>query len=209
MPMTTQTTVANSRNRPQLRSDADGMSVDADVLVIGGGPAGCWAAVSAAEAGASVVLADKGYCGTTGATASAGVGVWYIEPDDEAREQAIRSREELGGWLVDRRWMHRVLDKTYERVGLLADWGYPFPTGEDGDQVRRSLDGPEYMRRMRKQVVRSRVRILDHSPAIELLRDAGGAVSGARGIRRQHGDAWTVEAGAVVVATGGCAFLSG
>ena len=43
--------------------------------------------------------------------------------------------------------------------------------------MRRSLDGPEYMRRMRKQVVRSRVRILDHSPALELLRDADGAVA--------------------------------
>jgi succinate dehydrogenase/fumarate reductase flavoprotein subunit len=201
--------VGNGPMRPHLGEDEDGVIAAANVLVIGGGPAGCWAAISAAEAGASVVLADKGYCGTTGATASAGVGVWYVEPDDEAREQAIRSREELGGWLVDRRWMHRVLDKTYERVGLLADWGYPFPTAEDGDQVRRSLDGPEYMRRMRKQVVRSRVRILDHSPAIELLRDASGAVSGARGIRRQHGDAWTVNAGAVVIATGGCAFLSG
>src|ERR1700744_3174673 len=125
MPMT-QTKVVSSRSRPQLRSDGEGVTVKPDVLVIGGGPAGCWAAVSAAEAGASVVLADKGYCGTTGATASAGVGVWEIEPEEEAREKAIQSREELGGWLVDRRWMHRVLDKTYSRVGQLADWGYPF-----------------------------------------------------------------------------------
>ena len=99
----TTASVGNGPMRPQLGQDEDGVIATADVLVIGGGPAGCWAAISAAEAGASVVLADKGYCGTTGATASAGVGVWYVEPDDEAREQAIRSREELGGWLVDRR----------------------------------------------------------------------------------------------------------
>jgi succinate dehydrogenase/fumarate reductase flavoprotein subunit len=165
--------------------------------------------VSAAEAGASVVLADKGYCGTTGATASAGVGVWYIEPEEEAREKAIQSREELGGWLVDRRWMHRVLDKTYSRVGQLADWGYPFRTDDQGQEFRRNLDGPEYMRRMRKQVVRSRVRILDHSPALELLQDRSGALAGARGVRTQAGDTWTVSARAVVIATGGCAFQSG
>jgi succinate dehydrogenase/fumarate reductase flavoprotein subunit len=205
----TQTATGNGRTRPQLRGSDDGVLVDADVLVIGGGPAGCWAAIAAAESGASVVLADKGYCGTTGATASAGVGVWYVEPEDEAREKAIQSREELGGWLVDRRWMHRVLDETYARVGQLGDWGYPFPTDDQGRQVRRSLDGPEYMRRMRKQVVRSRVRILDHSPAIELLRDDAGELAGARGVRRQEGDTWTVRAGAVVVATGGCAFRSG
>jgi len=192
-----------------LNAADDGVSIDADVLVIGGGPAGCWAAVSAANAGAQVVLVDKGYCGTTGATASAGVGVWYVEPEQDARERAIQSREALSGWLVDRRWMHRVLDETYARVGQLADWGYPFPLDDEGRQVRRLLDGPEYMRRMRKQVVRSRARILDHSPALELLRDRSGAVAGARGVRRQHDHTWTVNAGAVVIATGGCAFLSG
>jgi succinate dehydrogenase/fumarate reductase flavoprotein subunit len=199
----------NIISRPKLSVTPDGASAAADVLVLGGGPAGCWAALCAAEAGASVVLADKGYCGTTGATASAGVGVWYVEPEEEAREQAIQSREAMGGWLVDRRWMHRVLDETYAQVGRLADWGYPFPTDEQGRQVRGALDGPEYMRRMRRQVVRSRVRILDHSPALELLRGEDGQVTGARGVRPQHGDTWTVYAGAVVVATGGCAFLSG
>jgi succinate dehydrogenase/fumarate reductase flavoprotein subunit len=195
--------------RPELGADGNGVSARADVLVIGGGPAGCWAAITAAEYGASVVLVDKGYCGTSGATASAGTGVWYVEPDADAREEAIQSREAMGGWLVDRRWMHRVLDKTYEQMNRLAEWGYPFPVDEDGKQVRRGVQGPEYMRRMRKLVVRSRVRILDQSPALELLCNSGGEVVGARGVRRQRGDAWTVHSGAVVVASGGCAFLSG
>ena len=51
---------------------------EADVLVIGGGPAGTWAAIQAAQAGASVILADKGYCGSSGATAAAGTAVWYL-----------------------------------------------------------------------------------------------------------------------------------
>ena len=37
-----------------------------DVLVIGGGPAATWAAITAAERGSQVILVDKGYCGTTG-----------------------------------------------------------------------------------------------------------------------------------------------
>lgn len=204
-----QTPVAGARNRPRLNVTDDSVTLETDVLVIGGGPAGCWAAISAAAAGGQVVLVDKGYCGTTGATASTGVGVWYVEPEETAREEAIRRSEALGGWLVDRRWMHRVLDATYARMGQLADWGYPFPTDDRGRQVRLNLDGPDYMRRMRTQVVRSRVRILDHSPALELLRDRSGAVAGARGVRRRNDDGWTVNAGAVVIATGGCAFLSG
>lgn len=199
----------NTTRRPGLTSESDGVSAHADVLVIGGGPAGCWAAITAAEHGASVVLVDKGYCGTSGATASAGTGVWYVEPDADAREGAIQSREALGGWLVDRRWMHRVLDTTYQQMNRLAEWGYPFPVNGEGKQVRKGVQGPEYMRRMRKQAVRSKVRILDQSPALELLQGGEGEVVGARGVRRQQGDAWTVHAGAVVIASGGCAFLSG
>lgn len=92
----------------------DVLTLEADVLVIGGGPAGTWAAWTAASRGAKVVLVDKGYCGTSGATAPSGVGVWYVPPDAEAREDARASREAMGGHLADRAWMDRVLDQTYE-----------------------------------------------------------------------------------------------
>lgn len=183
------------------------LELTADVLVIGGGPAATWAALKAAETGADVVLADKGYCGTSGATASAGTGVWYVPPEPQARESAMASREALGGYLADRRWMARVLDETYERVNELADAGYPFPS-VDGRQLRNGLQGPEYMRRQRIRVRRAGVRVLDHSPATELLVDAGGAVAGAAGYRRQEDRHYRVRAGAVVLASGGCAFLS-
>ena len=64
------------------------------------------------------------------------------------------------------------------------------------------------MRLMRKRTKQAGVTILDHSPALELLVDEDGAVAGASGVRRQKHDRWTVRAKAVVIATGGCAFLS-
>jgi succinate dehydrogenase/fumarate reductase flavoprotein subunit len=200
----------SEESRPSVAGPAvsqDVLSLEADVLVIGGGPGGTWAAWSAASRGARVVLVDKGYCGTSGATAPSGVGVWYVPPEPEAREDARASREAMGGHLADRSWMNRVLDRTYENVGKLADWGYPFPIDEEGQQARRSLQGPEYMKLMRKKVKQAGVRILDHSPALELLVDDDG-VAGARGVSRQTGQQWVVKAGAVVIATGGCAFLS-
>ncbi|WP_437320567.1 FAD-dependent oxidoreductase [Sorangium sp. So ce385] len=187
---------------------SDTLALEADVLVLGGGPAGTWAALAAAAQGARVVLADKGYCGSSGATAPSGVGVWYVPPAPEAREAAKASREGLGGHLADRGWMDRVLDRTWSSVNDLATWGYPFPVDDGGQPVRRSLQGPEYMRLMRKQVKLAGVRILDHSPALELLVDADGVVAGAAGVCRQLGQRWVVKAGAVVIATGGCAFLS-
>src|SRR5271156_5924130 len=110
----------------RISSAAGSVEFDADVLVIGGGPAGTWAAISAAERGARVVLADKGFCGTSGATAAAGTAVWYIDPNPALREAAMANREKMGGYLQDRRWMARVLDRTYDRSNQLADWGYPY-----------------------------------------------------------------------------------
>jgi len=194
--------------------------LDADVLVIGGGPAGCWAAITAAEAGATVVLADKGYCGSSGAAASAGHGVWYVPPNAQMREEAMASREALGGHLADRNWSSRVIDTAFHQVNRLEQWGYAFDNGGGASSSRkvgkdghvnysRGLQGPAYMRLMRRRVTSARVKILDHSPALELLTDATGQVSGAAGVRRQKGGTWSVHAKAVVIATGGCTFLSG
>jgi succinate dehydrogenase/fumarate reductase flavoprotein subunit len=180
-----------------------------DVLVIGGGPAGTWAAVKAAQAGADVMLADKGYTGASGATASVGTGVWYVDDVPELREAAMASRESLGGHLAERDWMTRVLDETHARMDELAEvQRYPFPVDAHGRPVRDDLQGPEYMRRQRSRVQRLGVRILDHTPALELLVDGDGVVSGAVVLDRNSGQTVRVEAGAVVLAAGGCAFQS-
>ncbi|MEH1872881.1 FAD-binding protein [Nostoc sp.] len=184
------------------------LDLEGDVLVIGGGPAGTWAAWSAASSGARVILVDKGYCGTTGCAAASGNGVWYVRPDPEARETAKASRESLGGFLSDRNWMDRVLNQTYVNVNQLAEWGYPFPTDDEGKPYRRSLQGPEYMRLMRRQIQRVGVKILDNSPALELLVDDDGTVAGATGVNRQTGEKWIVRSQSTIIATGGCAFLS-
>ncbi len=177
----------------------------ADVLVLGGGLAATWAASAAAQAGATVVLADKGFCGTSGLTATAGPGHWWVLP--EGREAAIDEREAVGEGLADRRWMARVLDETWRTLPTLAAH-YAFPRDEAGAVRYPNLRGPEYMRAMRRLVLRSGVRVLDKHPALELLLHADGAVAGAAGIDRPTGEPWTVRAGAVVLATGGCAFKS-
>ncbi|MEV6275567.1 FAD-binding protein [Nocardia sp. NPDC051832] len=183
--------------------------IETDVLVLGGGPAGTWAALKAAATGASVLLADKGFCGSSGATAAAGTGIWYVQPEPELREQAMASREGLGGYLADREWMARVLDETFDRVNELAtDGRYPFPVGSDGRQVRTGIQGPDYMKRQRLRVQRAGVRVFDHAPAVELLVDPCGGVAGARLQRLADGTQLDIAAAAVVLATGGCAFLS-
>lgn len=189
---------------------SDVLTLSTDVLVIGGGPAATWAAIHARDAGAEVIIVDKGYCGSSGTTAPAGTGVWYVVPDPDKRSAAKASREALGGYLADHAWMDRVLDRTYANMHRLGTEGrYPFPIDEHtGEPIRTGVQGPEYMRRMRAWVRRRGVQILDHSPVLQLLTDSQGAVRGAAGYQRQTGRDFRISAGAVVVATGGCAFLS-
>lgn len=181
------------------------------MLVLGGGPAGTWAAVSAAAAGARVIVADKGSCGSSGPSAFGAISLWNIPPG-RARDEAVARGFTHGGDLGDPELMHRVLEETHRRVEQLAGWGYRFPGDAAGARtsLRVYLDGMSYLRRMRRSVLALGVRVLDHHPALQLLVDRDGVVCGASGLREcDHFQPWTVHARAVVVATGGCAFLSG
>ncbi len=181
----------------------DELELETDVLIIGGGLAGTWAAAAAARAGAEVILADKGFCGTSGVTAHAGPGHWWVPPD--GREAAIQRQLQKSRGLGDREWMERVLEVTWESLPALNGY-YDFPTDDQGEVVYRALRGPEYLRAMRRLIEDLGVTVLDHTPALELLRHTDGAIAGARGVRRKEGRDWSIRAGAVVLATGGCGF---
>ena len=183
----------------------DHTDLTAGVLVIGGGLAGAWAALSAAQQGADVILVDKGYCGTSGVTATAGVGHWYLPP--EARDAEVAERSRAGGDLTEPDWMHATMEMAWQRLPELDPY-YPWPVRDGRPDRRSSVRGPEYMRLMRARARRAGVTILDHHPATELLLHEDGSVGGASGLRLQEGGTWMCSASAVILATGGTAFLS-
>jgi L-aspartate oxidase len=192
-----------------VSSSLDELSIVTDVLIIGGGMAGAWAATSASRAGAKVVLVDKGYCGTSGVTAAAGPGHWWVPPDPPAaRDAAVANRIAAGLGLGEAEWMYRILDQTWRTLPTLAQY-YKFGVDDEGRVNYRAVRGPEYMRALRQQVLNHDVTILDHSPVLELLARSDGSIGGARGQRRQDGGrAYRIAAGAVVLAAGGTSFLS-
>ncbi|NYE22730.1 FAD-dependent oxidoreductase [Pigmentiphaga litoralis] len=180
------------------------LALNTDVLVIGGGPAGAWAAWTAAAAGRKVVLVDKGYFGTSGATAPSNTGRWCVPPGPGRGAAAARRAARAGG-LADPAEGERVLGAAYDGLLWLAEQGYPFPRDESGQPYIANLRGPDFMRFMRREVKAAGVTVLDHHPALSLLADGQG-IAGARGLARQQGRAWRITAGAVVLATGGCAY---
>ncbi|MGD3110629.1 hypothetical protein [Streptomyces sp. YGL11-2] len=67
-----------------------GLDVTADVLVVGGGPVGTLRGAEVGSGRREFVLAGKEYCGTSGATASGGTGVWQVPLDPTTRRPAGR-----------------------------------------------------------------------------------------------------------------------
>lgn len=184
------------------------VELTADVLVIGGSLSGSWAAIAAAEEGADVVLVDKGYASASGPIAAGSVGAYFIKPDDPIQRDAmVNARMALAFGLADSRWGERILDQSYRNLDKLAQWGYKWPRIADGREKRGGIT-PNVLAFLRQQAERLGVRILDHSPALELLLTDEGVAAGAAGVNRQTGKTWAVRAGGVVIATGGTAFLS-
>ncbi|HEY0212075.1 MAG TPA: FAD-binding protein [Paenirhodobacter sp.] len=183
----------------------DGFDLQTDVLVLGGGMAGAWAAIGARRAGAAVVLVEKGWVGTSGVTATAGPGHWWVPPAD--RPAAIARRLAQSGGLNQADWMQAILETTWDNLPTLADV-YDFPRDDQGVPRYRALRGPEYMRALRRKMQALGVTIIDHAAAQGLLRHGDGSIGGARGLRVPSGAPWRVAAGAVVIATGGTAFRS-
>src|ERR1700755_2973873 len=82
--------------------------LEADVLVIGGGPAGVWAAYTAASQGAKVVLAEKGFVGTGGATAAGNTTTIHTPPRSAERDAV--------GWAGGTR-ANRSFDMSFKLLG--------------------------------------------------------------------------------------------
>lgn len=170
--------------------------------------AAAWAAIAAAESGAQVILVDKGFVGTSGVTATGGPNHWWSPPDPALRREAVEKRLKLSEGLGEAEWMERILDLTWRYLPTLAKH-YPFGSDGRGGTYYSGVRGSEYMRALRAAALEAGATILDHHPAIELLTDDEGRVSGARGHALRKDEAWRIETGAVIMATGGCAFRSG
>ena len=154
----------------QLGQDDGGVIAAVDVLVIGGGPRRL---LGSDLSGQGRCLGDpcgQGLLHTYGATASAGVGVWYVEPDDEDHGQAIREPSRTQR-LARRPPLDAppVLGRTPMRTSVSSPNGVtPSPTARTATRCAARWTRPRNTcGACASRSVRSGVRILDHSPADE------------------------------------------
>ena len=195
------------------------MRLSTDVLVVGAGGAGMYAALAAARAGAGVTLADKNMVGRGGATVMAQmtVAAALAEQEPDTWEEHLADTLAAGRGLCDAALAEVLCRAAPERMREMDDWGVGWARADGhvrqvtapGHGRRRCCyvdflnTGPAVARTLRKRVGRtSGIRALSNVAITDLV-VKDGSVRGALALALGDGAAIEIEAGATVVATGG------
>ncbi len=190
-------------------------AVETDVLVIGGGMAGLFAAIKAREQGVRVTLVDKGYAGKSGQTPFAGSYAVFNPEWGDDLDAWVEQVSRVGEYVNNRVWTELTFKESYARYQDLVAWGVEFRQNEDGTLFRsQSTLGPcraahmgakVFAEIMRKQAVQRGVNILDRVMVTELLKQDGRIV-GAIGIPMESYDLYVITAKATVLCSGAGGF---
>ncbi len=196
-------------------------TIKTDILVIGGGLAGVFAAIKARETGAEkVTVVSKGKLGKDSVSTFA-AGVFRVccpEDDRDLLFKKFALSEGLGGGLYHEGWLNACLDESYDRVLDMDRWGVEWEKTKEGKYERTEarwkllmcmFHGPQMMEAIAKKVNQSGVEIVGHTMITDLLTENGefgGRVIGALGFDVRTGKLRIIRAKATILAAGGCGF---
>ena len=190
-----------------------------DVLVVGAGGAGMYAAISAARHGADVILADKSLVGRGGATIMAqmtvAAAVGHEAPDHWTHHYADTiaagrglCNEPLAAILCEEA-VARIHEMDGWKVGWARENGHMKQVTAPGHSVPRCVyvdflnTGPAVAKCLRTQVAQgANIARISGLSITDLVLD-DGRVTGAVGFNLEDGAPVTIAAGAVVLAAGG------
>ncbi|MFC1909239.1 FAD-dependent oxidoreductase [Chloroflexota bacterium] len=192
--------------------------IETDVMVMGGGIAGCYAATKAAEGGLNVTLVEKAKTDRSG---SAAMGEDHYEPvpcDGVTPLEFVKLWEERqhhlngDGRFTDPNIPYRLLDKSMwvleesEKMGITMKWDdgeyYHMPSGWfGGPRLMIRVHWPDIKPKLARAVRKSGANVLERTMVVDLLTN-NGRVVGATAINTRTGEFIVIKAKAVVLATG-------
>src|SRR5438270_5126429 len=121
---------------PSENSELGGvpMYLEADVLVVGAGGAGMYAALEAGRAGASVILADRSLIGRGGATVMAQMTVAAALGEETPDEWSAHLDDTLaaGRGLCDERLAALLCREAPARIREMGEWGTYWARRDNG-----------------------------------------------------------------------------
>jgi fumarate reductase flavoprotein subunit len=191
-----------------------------DVVVVAGGPAGLCAAIEAADAGAKVLLFEKG--STTGGAANMGMGPLGIESrlqrlkqHGPTKDEAFKTFMDYTHWRVDARLVRAYIDKAATSIDWLERLGVEFvepaayfPGGnftwhivKAGTGAPGPMAAGAMIRVLTEKAKEKGVRILLQTPVRRILREDDRIVGVVA--EDASGEEIQVNAKAVIVCTGG------
>lgn len=186
--------------------------VDTDVLVIGGGIAGCFAAMKAREQGLGVTIVDKAYAGKAGAAICSSIFWMVSNPEWGADfEELVGTFARSGEYINDRRWCELILKDSLQIHEDMVSWGVEFHpdwrecTGMFPPFTGMRLKFRKHAPALRRQATRLGVNIVDRVMCTDLLKHDGRIV-GAIGFSLDSGDTWVFRAKATVMTAGGSGY---
>lgn len=200
-------------------SESKTETAETDLLILGGGIAGCFAAIKAKELGLDVILVDKGNLGRSGLSPMMSGVLTCFDPGEDDHDDWYRECVEASAWLSDQEVLDGMINITTECINQLIDWGAKFQK-ENGKLIRKPMvghihgrnvmmthGGLQLMSVLRGEVLRRGVRVIERVMATELLTSDGelpthGRVVGAAGFHIRTGKFHVIKAKATVVATG-------
>jgi succinate dehydrogenase/fumarate reductase flavoprotein subunit len=190
-----------------------------DVVIIGGGAAGCYAALNLHRAGVKTLIVCKGLVGKSGASIFAGNlvlgGRLLGNTEENARNTAEFLVKYHNQFLIDQHWARRCgqwIENVY--YPELEEAGLYFRRDDDGNVVTspgkiRSIaanvqgnSGVPFMDLRRKQVIRAKIPCLEETAVTALLCRDDGSVGGVFALDYLRGEYVVVLARAVILATG-------
>lgn len=209
-------------NSRLLKEKVDLSKVDyeTDVLVIGGGGAGCSAAIEANEAGADVIVVTKLRIGDANTMMAEG-GIQAADKENDSPVQHYLDAFGGGHFAARPELLRRLVMEAPDAIKWLNDLGVMFDKEEDGRMVTthgggtsrkrmhacKDYSGAEIMRNVRDEVLNRQIPVIEFTSAVELIKDDKGQVAGAVLLNMETGDYLVAKAKTVVIATGGAGRL--
>lgn len=195
---------------------AEWNTLDTDVLVIGGGVAGCMAAIPALEAGLDVVVCEKGkvldHCGSVGCGVDHYLTIMDSGPEWDTPEFLIKHVPSLTDGIVDMAVTSRVIHEMPRILKRIESFGVDFKDPRYGDYYRLrsfglpgtyhiNFDGTEFKKHIGQQVRKKKGSVLTRTMAVQLLTE-DNRVYGALAFNFRTGEWFAIRARAVVLAAG-------
>lgn len=183
-----------------------------DLLIIGGGTAGCYAAITAAGAGLKILVVEKANIKRSGCLA-AGVNALnaYITEGRTPRDYVEYAKKDADG-IVREDLLYSISEKFNEVTAHLEKLGLVILKDKDGKYVTRGnrnikINGENIKPILAAAVAKApNVQVLNHVNIFDFsVHD--NRIDGAFGFGIENDTFYAIEARAVIVATGGAAGL--